>query len=119
MLRLAPGSDGMVAEPADPSETSQPGRGMEMAEDERRIQRQAFAGMIWSKQFFHYDLPEEEGQADLGAYVLVWRPTAQNTTLIPKVNWRWPWPFSPVMVPNAVFAGAVLGPPNCTWFRAL
>jgi len=25
-------------------------------EDERNVQRQAFAGMIWSKQFFHYDV---------------------------------------------------------------
>jgi hypothetical protein len=27
------------------------------AEDARSVQRQAFAGMIWSKQFFHYDVP--------------------------------------------------------------
>jgi hypothetical protein len=27
-------------------------------EDERAVQRQAFAGMIWSKQYFHYDVPE-------------------------------------------------------------
>ena len=26
--------------------------------DERLVQRQAFAGMIWSKQFFHYDVRE-------------------------------------------------------------
>jgi Mannosylglycerate hydrolase MGH1-like glycoside hydrolase domain/Glycosyl hydrolase family 63 C-terminal domain len=26
--------------------------------DSRRIQRQAFAGMIWSKQSYHYDVPE-------------------------------------------------------------
>jgi hypothetical protein len=26
--------------------------------DARHVQRQAFAGMIWSKQFYHYDLPE-------------------------------------------------------------
>jgi hypothetical protein len=26
--------------------------------DARNVQRQAFAGMIWSKQFFHYDVPE-------------------------------------------------------------
>ena len=23
----------------------------------RRVQRQAFAGMLWSKQFYHYDVP--------------------------------------------------------------
>jgi hypothetical protein len=28
------------------------------SEDERNVQRQAFAGMIWSKQFFYYDVPE-------------------------------------------------------------
>jgi hypothetical protein len=28
------------------------------SEDARLVQRQAFAGMIWSKQFFHYDVPQ-------------------------------------------------------------
>jgi hypothetical protein len=32
-------------------------RGMDDA-DARAVQRQAFAGMIWSKQFFYYDVPE-------------------------------------------------------------
>src|SRR5262249_40769825 len=27
-------------------------------EDARAVQRQAFAGMIWSKQFFYYDVPQ-------------------------------------------------------------
>jgi len=27
------------------------------SEDERAVQRQALAGMIWSKQFFHFDVP--------------------------------------------------------------
>ena len=27
-------------------------------EDERRVQRQAFAGMVWNKQFFYYDIPQ-------------------------------------------------------------
>ena len=27
-------------------------------EDRRAVQRQAFAGMIWSKQFFYYDVPQ-------------------------------------------------------------
>src|SRR5919202_2571217 len=29
-----------------------------MSEDERRIQRQAFAGMLWSKQFYYYEVEE-------------------------------------------------------------
>ena len=26
------------------------------AADERLVQRQAFAGLLWSKQFYHYDV---------------------------------------------------------------
>jgi hypothetical protein len=29
--------------------------------DARNVQRQAFAGMIWSKQFFYFDVPERSG----------------------------------------------------------
>jgi len=29
-----------------------------LAEDQRNIQRQAFAGMLWTKQFYHYNLEE-------------------------------------------------------------
>jgi hypothetical protein len=29
-----------------------------MTEDERRVQRQAFAGMLWSKQFYFYEVEE-------------------------------------------------------------
>jgi hypothetical protein len=32
-------------------------RGIEDA-DQRHVQRQAFAGMIWSKQFFYFDIPQ-------------------------------------------------------------
>ena len=28
----------------------------ELSEDARRVQRQAFAGLLWSKQFYHYEL---------------------------------------------------------------
>jgi hypothetical protein len=29
-----------------------------LSEDERNVQRQAFAGMLWSKQFYHYNIEE-------------------------------------------------------------
>jgi hypothetical protein len=29
-----------------------------LSDDERLVQRQAFAGLLWSKQFFHYDVAE-------------------------------------------------------------
>ncbi|HEX9838738.1 MAG TPA: hypothetical protein VGA72_05300 [Anaerolineales bacterium] len=28
------------------------------SDDERNVQRQAFAGMLWSKQFYHYNIEE-------------------------------------------------------------
>ena len=28
------------------------------SDDARRVQRQAFAGLVWSKQFYHYDVPQ-------------------------------------------------------------
>ena len=28
----------------------------DLSEDARLVQRQAFAGLLWSKQFYHYDL---------------------------------------------------------------
>jgi hypothetical protein len=31
-------------------------QGPEMTEEERRVQRQAFAGMLWSKQYYEYDV---------------------------------------------------------------
>jgi len=31
--------------------------GLEAGEDAKRIQRQAFAGMLWTKQFYYYDVP--------------------------------------------------------------
>ena len=31
-------------------------------DDARRVQRQAFAGMIWSKQFYYYDVPRVAGR---------------------------------------------------------
>ena len=29
-----------------------------LSDDERRVQRQAFAGLLWSKQFYHYDVDQ-------------------------------------------------------------
>jgi hypothetical protein len=31
-------------------------QGRDLSEDERRVQRQAYAGLLWSKQFYHYDV---------------------------------------------------------------
>jgi hypothetical protein len=77
-LELAPGADARVRLRLSRNELAQPFADFDMAyvarrreadefyarvqkgiesSDERSVQRQAFAGMIWSKQFFHYDVP--------------------------------------------------------------
>jgi hypothetical protein len=41
---------------AEADEFYQPLAAPEVSADERSIQRQAFAGLLWSKQFYHYDV---------------------------------------------------------------
>ncbi len=41
---------------ADADEFYRPLAAAEMSDDERLVQRQAFAGLLWSKQFYHYDV---------------------------------------------------------------
>lgn len=70
-----------------------------LTEDERRIQRQAYAGMLWSKQFYHYDVAEWMSQ-DKGKPLPPgrrWGRNAQWTHLyaadiisMPD-KWEYPW----------------------------
>ena len=39
-----------------PTRSTTSSRGVDASEDERRIQRQSFAGLFWNKQFYHYDV---------------------------------------------------------------
>ncbi len=49
--------DGVIAQRAsEANEFYAPLAPAEASDDERRIQRQAFAGLLWSKQFYHYDV---------------------------------------------------------------
>jgi Mannosyl oligosaccharide glucosidase. len=41
---------------AEADEFYRPLAGAEASDDERLVQRQAFAGLLWSKQFYHYDV---------------------------------------------------------------
>jgi hypothetical protein len=45
-----------AARVAEADEFYRPLAAAEVSADERRIQRQAFAGLLWSKQFYHYDV---------------------------------------------------------------
>ncbi|MBE7463908.1 MAG: glucosidase [Planctomycetes bacterium] len=47
--------DKRVKEADEFYETVQP---RQLTEDERRVQRQAFGGLLWSKQWFHYDVDQ-------------------------------------------------------------
>jgi Glycosyl hydrolase family 63 C-terminal domain len=68
--------------------------------DARDIQRQAFAGLIWSKQFYHFDIPlwlhgdpgqppppESRGQGRNTG----WRNLANADVLSMPDKWEYPW----------------------------
>jgi hypothetical protein len=45
-----------VVQRPDPSASSGRRSGRALSDDERRVQRQALAGLMWSKQFYHYSV---------------------------------------------------------------
>jgi hypothetical protein len=71
-----------------------------MGADERLVQRQALAGMIWSKQFFYYDVPQwlkgDPGQPTPPASRRTGRnhewPHLNNADIISMPDkWEYPW----------------------------
>ncbi len=70
-----------------------------VGEDERRVMRQALAGMLWSKQYYYFDL--DPWLADHGAHPLMGgRRMARNRNWFHMVNddiismpdkWEYPW----------------------------
>jgi hypothetical protein len=71
-----------------------------LGEDERRVHRQALAGMLWSKQFYLFDL--EHWLREHGSHPLAQSPRAgvRNTEWIHMLNsdvismpdkWEYPW----------------------------
>jgi hypothetical protein len=68
--------------------------------DERMVQRQAFAGLIWSKQFYQYDVPRwlagDPGQVPPPASRLQgrntdWRTLNNADILSMPDKWEYPW----------------------------
>jgi hypothetical protein len=70
------------------------------SQDACDIQRQAFAGLIWSKQFYHFDIPlwlrgdpgqppppEARGQGRNTG----WRNLANSDVLSMPDKWEYPW----------------------------
>ena len=73
--------------------------GPQMSEDERRVQRQALAGMLWSKQLYYYDV-EQWLTGDPAHPSPPERATARNSGWPHLVNfdvismpdkWEYPW----------------------------
>jgi hypothetical protein len=69
-------------------------------EDERRVQRQAFAGMLWSKQFYSYDVNEwlkgDPAQPAppperLKGRNWEWRHLNNNDIISMPDKWEYPW----------------------------
>ncbi len=69
-------------------------------EDLRRIQRQAFAGVLWSKQFFHYDVTQWlEGdpaqprppKSRLGGRNADWQHANMGEIISMPDKWEFPW----------------------------
>jgi hypothetical protein len=71
-----------------------------MSEDARRVQRQAFAGLLWSKQFYHYDLqawlagdpagpPPPPERAD--GRNAEWRHLHNADVISMPDTWEYPW----------------------------
>jgi hypothetical protein len=70
------------------------------SDDEMRVVRQAMAGLLWSKQFFHYDVerwlegdpagpppPPGRGQIRNGG----WRHLTNGDVLLMPDTWEYPW----------------------------
>ena len=68
--------------------------------DERRIQRQAWAGMLWSKQLFYYDLPQwldgdpafpPPPEQRLAGRNSNWYHLSNFDVISMPDNWEYPW----------------------------
>ena len=72
----------------------------ELSEDERRIHRQALAGMLWSKQYYYFDLDRWLTEHNAHPLVGSGQGTARNTDWFHMLNsdiismpdkWEYPW----------------------------
>jgi hypothetical protein len=69
-------------------------------DDQRRVHRQALAGMLWSKQYYNYDLENWLGEHKSDPVVEAVRPGVRNSQWFHMVNadiismpdkWEYPW----------------------------
>ena len=71
-----------------------------LSEDERRVHRQALAGMLWSKQYYYFDLDRWLTEHDAHPMVGSGKGSARNTDWFHMLNsdvismpdkWEYPW----------------------------
>jgi hypothetical protein len=71
-----------------------------LTEDQRRLHRQALAGMLWSKQFFYFDLEQWLSEHKSHPLLDAPRPNVRNTEWFHMLNadvismpdkWEYPW----------------------------
>ncbi len=71
-----------------------------LSEDERRVHRQALAGMLWGKQFYYFDLEQWLSEHKSHPLLESARPNVRNTEWFHMLNadvismpdkWEYPW----------------------------
>ena len=69
-----------------------------LPDDIRQVQRQAFAGMLWSKQFYHYDVhrwldgdPDQPKPPSSRSRNVEWRHFHAAEVLSMPDTWEYPW----------------------------
>jgi hypothetical protein len=71
-----------------------------LSEDERRVHRQALAGMLWSKQYYFFDLDKWLEEHEAHPLTRTGRPNVRNTEWFHMLNsdvismpdkWEYPW----------------------------
>lgn len=69
-------------------------------EDEKNVQRQAFAGLLWNKQFYHYNVskwlngdPKHDAPRDFNNYVRnkEWEHMQNKDIISMPDKWEYPW----------------------------
>jgi hypothetical protein len=72
--------------------------GSELADDERLVARQAFAGLLWSKQYYAFNVEQwlsENGRDPLAADTAArngdWRHLAAEDIICMPDKWEYPW----------------------------
>ena len=72
----------------------------QLSADERLVQRQAFAGLLWSKQFYNYDvLPLAFGRSHrtaaarraLAGRNYAWKHLSNDDVILMPDTWEYPW----------------------------